>query len=163
MSEYEARERELPEKEGQSLTTRMVFQARQKELSARDFVGASDKGELLRIQARLLTATTPAKGDGLLQFKRRDSAKGPLVVFGYDYLSEHAKVAGVATPKLVSYEGLWGAGEEYAYEVLNFADGKRNAQEIRDAVSAEYGPVPLETVVEYLEALEKIGVVEAVK
>ena len=37
------------------------------------------------------------------------------------------------------------AGEEYAYEVLNFADGKRNAQEIRDAVSAEYGPVPLET------------------
>jgi predicted transcriptional regulator len=30
-------------------------------------------------------------------------------------------------------------------------------------VSAEYGPVPLEMVVEYLRALEKIGVVEAVK
>jgi len=50
---------------------------------------------------------------------------------------------------------LWGGGEEYAYEVLNFADGKRNAQSIRDAVSAEYGPVPLEMVVEYLRALEK--------
>jgi aminopeptidase YwaD len=58
---------------------------------------------------------------------------------------------------------LWGAGEEYAYEVLNLADGKRNAQEIRDAVSAEYGPVPVEMVAEYLKALEKIGVVEQLK
>jgi hypothetical protein len=58
---------------------------------------------------------------------------------------------------------LWGGGEEYAYEVPNFADGKRNAQEIRDAVSAEYGPVPLELVVEYLRALERIGVIEQVK
>jgi len=64
---------------------------------------------------------------------------------------------------LLSYEGLWGGGEEYAYEMLNFANGKRNAQEIRDAVSAEYGPVPLEMVAEYLQALEKIGVVERVK
>jgi predicted transcriptional regulator len=47
--------------------------------------------------------------------------------------------------------------------VLNFADGNRSAQEIRDAVSAEYGPVPLELVLEYLRALEKIGVVEQVK
>jgi len=89
--------------------------------------------------------------------------KGPLAVFGYDYFAEHAKAAGVATPKLLSYDGLWGAGEEYAYEVLNFADGKRNAQEISDAVSAEYGPVPLEMVVEYLKALEKIGIVKQVK
>jgi len=98
-----------------------------------------------------------------LIYKRKREPKGPLAVFGYDYFAEHAKAAGVATPKLLSYEGLWGGGEEYAYEVLNFADGKRNAQQIRDAVSAEYGPAPLEMVVEYLRALEKIGVVEAVK
>ncbi len=96
-------------------------------------------------------------------YRRNPNSKGPLAVFGYDYFAEHAKAAGVATPKLLSYEGLWGAGEEYAYEVLNFANGKRNVQEIRDAVSAEYGPVPLEMVVEYLRALEKVGVVEAVK
>jgi aminopeptidase YwaD len=95
--------------------------------------------------------------------RRADQPKGPLMVFGYDYFKDHAKAAGVATPKLLSYEGLWGAGEEYAYEVLNFADGKRNSQEIRDAVSAEYGPVPLELVVEYLKALEKIGLVSEVK
>ena len=84
-------------------------------------------------------------------------------MFGYDYFVDHAKAAGVATPKLLSYEGLWGGGEEYAYEVLNFADGKRNVQQIRDAVSAEYGPVPLQRVVEYLTALEKIGIVEKVR
>jgi len=59
----------------------------------------------------------------------------------------------------LSYHGLWGAGEEYAYETLNFVDGKRNAQQIRDAVSVEYGPVPLDVVIEYLKALEKIGVI----
>jgi len=100
---------------------------------------------------------------GELVFVRTSAPKGPLAVFGYDYFAAHRKAAGVATPKLLSYEGLWGSGEEYAYEVLNFADGKRNAQEIRDAVSAEYGPLPLEMVVEYLRALEKIAVVEAVK
>jgi hypothetical protein len=94
---------------------------------------------------------------------RTAEPKGPLAVFGYDYFADHAKTVGVATPKLLGYEGLWGGGEEYAYEVLNFADGKRNAQEIRDAVSAEYGPVPVEMVVEYLRALEKIGVVAEVK
>jgi aminopeptidase YwaD len=102
-------------------------------------------------------------GDAAVVWKRKASPKGPLAVFGYDYFADHAKAAGIATPKLLSYEGLWGAGEEYAYEVLNFADGKRNAQEIRDAVSAEYGPVPLELVVEYLRALEKIGVVTEVR
>ena len=102
-------------------------------------------------------------GDFRNIWKRKAEPRGPLAVFGYDYFAEHAKTVGVVTPKLLSYEGLWGAGEECAYEVLNFADGKRNAQEIRDAVSAEYGPVPLEMVVEYLKALEKIGVVEQVK
>ena len=96
-------------------------------------------------------------------FVREPTPKGPLAVFGYDYFADHAKAAGIPEPKLLTYEGLWGSGEEYAYEVLNFADGKRNAQEIRDAVSAEYGPIPLELVVGYLRALEKIGLVEQVK
>jgi len=107
--------------------------------------------------------TVAGTADSLLKFTRKPNPKGPLAVFGYDYFAEHAKAAGIESPKLLSYEGLWGAGEEYAYEVLNFADGKRNAQEIRDAVSAEYGPVALELVVEYLKALEKIGILEEVK
>ena len=105
----------------------------------------------------------PSDASGSPKFRRNANPKGPLAVFGYDYFADHAKAAAVGTPKLMSYEGLWGGGEEYAYEVLNFADGKRNVQEIRDSVSAEYGPVPLEMVVEYLRALEKTGLVAEVK
>jgi hypothetical protein len=113
--------------------------------------------------AEALPPPTTAAGEGSLRFARKTTPKGPLAVFGYDFFADHRKTAGVAAPRLLSYEGLWGAGEEYAYEVLNFADGKRNAQEIRDAVSAEYGPVPVEMVVEYLRTLERVGVVEQVK
>ncbi len=134
------------------------------------FLGSDISGAsaLVRGLRELADGEKPIHGDyvsveGLLKFRRKMEPKGPLAVFGYDYLEAHAKAAGVTTLKLLSYEGLWGSGEEYAYEVLNFADGKRNAQEIRDAVSAEYGPVPLEMVVEYLRALEKIGIVEQVK
>ena len=34
----------------------------------------------------------------------------------------------------------------YAYEIVNFVDGKKNRGEIRDAVAAEFGPIPLELV-----------------
>jgi aminopeptidase YwaD len=102
-------------------------------------------------------------GNGLFIYARKSEPKGPLAVFGSDYFADRAASAGIETPQLLRYEGLWGNGEEYAYEVLNFADGTRNAQQIRDAVSVEYGDVPLEIVIEYLRALEKIGVVERVK
>jgi len=105
----------------------------------------------------------PATGRNGLRFVRSHQPKGPLAVFGYDYFADHAKAAGVATPKLMSYEGIWGSGEEYAYEILNFADGKRNVLEIQEAVSAEYGWVSTDMVVEYLRALEKIGLVSEVK
>ena len=99
-----------------------------------------------------------------LRVRRMAEPKGPMTVFGYDYFAaEWAKRGHTTRPGLLEYEGLWGGGEEYAYEVLNFADGMRNAQEIRDAVAAEYGPVPVELVVEYLKALEEIGVVERVE
>jgi aminopeptidase YwaD len=114
-------------------------------------------------KSALAPDATPS-GDGLLVFKRKPDPKGPLTVFGSDYLVDHAKAAGISTmPKLLDYEGLWGSGEEYAYEVLNFADGSRNAQQIRDAVSGEYGPIPRDLVVEYLKALEKIGILEQTK
>ncbi|HZI55265.1 MAG TPA: hypothetical protein VFF39_00750, partial [Verrucomicrobiae bacterium] len=100
-----------------------------------------------------------AVGNGLLIFTRNPQPKGPLAVFGYDYFEDHATAAGITTPRLLSYQGLWGAGEEYAYETLNFVDGKSNAQQIRDAVSVEYGPVLLDLIVEYLKALERIGIV----
>ena len=50
--------------------------------------------------------------------------------------------------------------ELYAYEIVNFVDGKRTVGEIRDAVSAEYGPLPLQLVSDYLDACREAGVVQ---
>src|SRR5579859_760605 len=97
---------------------------------------------------------------GDLKYRRRPEPRGPVAVFGYDYVKDHVAAAGMAAPKILSYEGLWGGGEEYAYEILNFVDSSLDAQQIRDRVSIEYGPVPLELVVEYVQTLEKIGLVE---
>jgi hypothetical protein len=44
-------------------------------------------------------------------------------------------------------------------EALNFADGKRTLQQIRDGVSAEHGPVDLAQLEEYFRFIERVGVV----
>jgi aminopeptidase YwaD len=93
-------------------------------------------------------------------YRRSAEPKGPLTVFGYDYFEDHAGAAHVPRPKLLDYSGAWGSGEEYAYEALNFADGRRSVRQITDELSAECGDVPLELVVEYLGALKRIGVLQ---
>jgi aminopeptidase YwaD len=50
--------------------------------------------------------------------------------------------------------------ELYAYEIVNFVNGKRTVGEIRDAVSAEYGPLPVDLVSDYLDACAEAGVVQ---
>jgi aminopeptidase YwaD len=105
----------------------------------------------------------PAQGDGRLIFRRNSQLKGPMSAFGYDYFSDHYGAEKESALRLLRYQGLRGSGGEYGYEVLNLVNGKRTAQEIRDAVSATYGPVPLEVVVEYLRALESIRVIEIVR
>jgi len=105
----------------------------------------------------------PAPVESFLVFRRVPGPKGPMNVFGYDHFEDKYGEEKMRSLKLLRYQGLRGSGGEYAYEVLNFVDGVRNAQQIRDAVSAEYGPVPLEYVLEYLRALESIGVLQRVK
>jgi hypothetical protein len=107
-----------------------------------------------------LAAIPPATGDGALVFQRTPQATGPMTLFvGYDYFADHYKGK---PPRLIDYQGLRGGGGEYIYETLNLVNGKRNARDIRDLVSAEYGPVPLDVIVEYLRALEQAGVVKSV-
>jgi aminopeptidase YwaD len=50
--------------------------------------------------------------------------------------------------------------ELYAYEIVNFVNGKRTVGEIRDAVSAEYGPLPVNLVADYLKACAEAGVIQ---
>jgi len=105
----------------------------------------------------------PAQGDGRLVFRRNPQPKGTMSAFGYDYFTDRYGAERERQIRLLQFQGLRGSGGEYAYEALNLADGRRTVQEIRDMVSAVYGPVPLELVVEYLRALESIRVVEAIK
>ena len=107
-------------------------------------------------------APLPAPREGRLVFRRNAKVKGPMSAFGYDYFTDHFGAEREASIRLLQYQGARGSGGEYAYEVLNFVDGRRNAHEIRDTVSAIYGPVPLELVVEYLRALESIKILEAI-
>ena len=61
-----------------------------------------------------------------------------------------------ATPLLNAQD----QSELYAYEIVNFVNGQRTAGEIRDAVSAEYGPLPLSLVSDYLEACAEAKVMQ---
>jgi hypothetical protein len=79
-------------------------------------------------------------------------------VFGYDYLVDHLGKDKADALALPNFTGLRAEGESYALEALNFVDGRRSVQAIRDALAAEFGPVPLEHVAGYLAALETIGV-----
>jgi hypothetical protein len=45
------------------------------------------------------------------------------------------------------------------YELGNFIDGKRTISDIRDAVSAEFGSLPLPSVVDYFDRLAKSGAI----
>jgi aminopeptidase YwaD len=96
------------------------------------------------------------KAQGIV-YKRNPLLKGPLFVFGYDYLEDHIGAEKERKLRLLSYEGLWGS--EYAYEAQNFVNGIRTTMDIRNALSAEFGPVSLDVVEEYLQALEEAGVI----
>lgn len=61
-----------------------------------------------------------------------------------------------ATPLLNTQD----LSELYAYEIVNFVDGKRSVGEIRDAVSAEYGPLAIGLVNDYLNACQEAGLIQ---
>ena len=94
-------------------------------------------------------------------YKRNPLIKGPLSVFGSNYFYDHYGVEKSRSIRLLNYQGLW--GNEYEYEALNFVDGNHSVVEIRNALSAEFGPIPVDVVEEYLVALESIQVIMKVK
>ena len=103
--------------------------------------------------------TRPSTDDEAIVFVRNARIRGPMSVFGYDYLSDKLGAERVAKLRLLQYEGLRGAGGDYAYEVLNLVQPPMKVIDIRNTVSAVYGPVPVDIVLEYLKALEEAGVV----
>lgn len=123
------------------------------ESAVRDSVSAFVDGSAPQRPAR-----AAGRSSGLI-YRRNPAIRGPMSAFGYDYVTDKYGEERAARIRLLPYQGLRGSGAEYAYEVLNLVDGRRTVGQIRDDVSALYGPVPLELVAEYLAALESIGVV----
>jgi len=107
--------------------------------------------EMVRSVSRLLSSPPPAPQTGGL-FRRNPAVRGGLDAFGYDYLKDHLGSARVEKLELLRFQGLRGGGGDYAYEALNLANGSRSTTEIRDALSAIYGPVPQEHVDAFLAA-----------
>jgi hypothetical protein len=84
---------------------------------------------------------------------RNLSVKGPLSPAG-DWVVE--KIGGRVEP--IAIERLPNA-DDVTYEIVNFMDGQRSIGDIRDAVSAEFEPIELKAVVEYVELLARAGAV----
>lgn len=107
----------------------------------------------------------PATGDAARIYRRNPNLKGPVESGRVPYFNN--KVAPEVRSSLkifhITSAGLMAGGGSYAFEILNFTDGHRTVQEIRDDVSAEYGPVPTTDVLAYLEACETAGIVQRVQ
>jgi hypothetical protein len=154
----------LPEPERDVLARDAVRYERGVIDSLRAFGAGELPAELNQVVANVeaLLRPTPApeaSGDARLVFSRAPEPKGPMGGFGYDYFTDKLGAEKAGSLALLRHRGLRGSGGEYAYEVLNLVDGSRTVQEIRDIVSAEFGPVPIAAILEYLRALESIGVV----
>ncbi|NNG16026.1 MAG: DUF4910 domain-containing protein [Gemmatimonadales bacterium] len=73
---------------------------------------------------------------------------------------------GLPQSRLDPERAAWYASPEFTlngnqrFELVNFIDGARTVTDIRNALSAEYGPVPTPLVGRYLEDLVLVGVVE---
>ena len=89
---------------------------------------------------------------------------GPLTFQNDDVLADRLGSERVSKIKLLNGDSdhlsrVQDRGALYAYEIVNFVDGKRSVGEIRDAVAAEYGPISIDVVVDYLKACEEAKIV----
>ena len=80
---------------------------------------------------------------------------GPLTFQNDDVLADRLGREKMARIKLLSLD----SGSLYAYEIVNFVDGHRSIGDIRDAVAAEFGPIELALVADYLRACQEAKVI----
>ncbi len=84
---------------------------------------------------------------------RNRSIKGPLAPGG-EWLAEKAGMdaARIAITRVDN-------ADDVTYEIVNFMDGERSVSDIRDAVSAEFDPIDVKIVAEYIDLLARTGAV----
>ena len=106
-----------------------------------------------------ISRAAAVQGSAALIYRRKADPKGPMNGFGYSWLDDQLERKGLPRPALLDRTGP-GDAASFAYEALNLVDGSRNVQEIRDFLSATIAPVPVEDVAEFLETLDKVGILE---
>ena len=117
-------------------------------------------GFLAELQTLIAAAeVTPDADRNETVYERNSEIQGPMGAFGYSYLSDKYGQDKLGDLRLRRYTGTHGNSGQYVYEALNFVDGQRTVSDIRDWLTTELGPVPLEYVAEYLAALESIDVI----
>jgi len=94
-------------------------------------------------------------------YVRNADLQGPMHGFGYSWIVEMLGEEAFGELELPRYEGERGGGRLYTYEALNLVDGKRTVSDIRDWLTAELGPVPVEYVAAYLQALASVEAIQA--
>jgi len=158
----------LDRREAENLARFHAWHERETARSIKRFapLGEAERGRVDRFLSGLgaiagAPADRPAdRGEAATVYRRHPDVAGPMSVFGYDYLEARHGKERTADLQLLKIEGgRRGSGSDYAYEALNLVDGRRSVGAVRDALAAIYGPVPLAAVVEYLQALESVGVV----
>lgn len=118
-------------------------------------VGAGVLAEVMGDITRMFPTGPPAPaGTPDLRVPARNVAvKGPLTP-AVDWVREQA--GGEAERLAINRVAR---GDDVACEVVNVIDGTRTVSAIRDAVSAEFAPVDVKAVAEYLELPAKIGAI----
>jgi len=118
--------------------------------------------DLAKLVAVSQIAGVAGAGRNQTVYQRNPDVMGPMSAFGYSYLQDKLPEDEYSDLKLRHHTGLWGSSGQYVYEALNFVDGNRTVSEIRDWLTTELGPLPLDYVEEYLAALESIDVIHRI-
>jgi hypothetical protein len=140
---------------------RAVFDSLQRYVSIPEQMKAQHSEFMTKLSGILASKSNSIASteNSAIVYLRKPDLKGPLEVFGYSYFEDHYGKEKLKNIRLRDYEGENADGSIYAYEALNFVDGKRSVQQITNLLSGAYGTVPQEFIAEYLQALESIGVV----
>jgi hypothetical protein len=123
-------------------------------------LGAELPRALARLEGHGKKAAAPASASAIAALvpTRTALVRGPVNFFRPEY-GRDWMIEKTGDPAFVDKIRLARRGHYYLYETLNFADGKRTLEEIRDAVGAEYGSAPIEEIEEYFRLLERAGVI----
>lgn len=105
----------------------------------------------LQIVPQKIVITSEEKVADKIYPKRNPDLKGPL---GRGYLQEKLEGKNINTDLPINQ-----MDGRITHEILNFVNGKKSILDIRNAVSAEYEPVPVNWVEEFLDVLAKADIV----